>query len=263
MPGIPSNDRPSWAPLVLDRQEWRWEGTRLVQEHLAPSRPVQGDLLRRLLVSNLYATQNRSRAVKAALGNCLRALAPPEWGLNLGSGSTRIHPRVINLDISDVPEVDIVASGDRIPFHDESLALVVAQEVLEHTPDPFAVCAEVQRVLRRGGLFYLQVPFQIGWHSGPKDYWRFSDDAIRELLDGEGWNLLELGYSLGYGSGFYRIAVEYAAITASLVARPLYLPAKAMAALLFVPFRWVDGLTRFSPEGRRIAGGFFAVASKR
>jgi SAM-dependent methyltransferase len=183
--------------------------------------------------------------------------------LNLGSSSTRLHPRVINLDISDIPEVDIVASGNRLPFRDESLALVVAQEVLEHTPDPFAVCAEVQRVLRRGGLFYLQVPFQIGWHSGPRDYWRFSDDALREILDNEDWNLLELGYSLGYGSGFYRIAVEYAAITASLIARPLYLPTKAIAALLLVPFRWVDGLTRFSPEGRRIAGGFFAIASKR
>lgn len=259
---VPRGSSPEWASLV-DADGWSWRGGTLVRDGFDPPEGSQGGPLRRLVVSQVYATQNRSGAVRRAVARCLAALDSESWGLNLGSGATRLHPRMINLDAAAIPEADIVAPASPLPFRSGSLRLVVAQELLEHTPDPFAVRDEVLRVLEPGGLFYLQVPFQIGWHSGPRDYWRFSEDGVRELVAGPAWEVVEVGPSLGYGSGLYRLAVEYAAITASVVASPLYLPVKTVAAFVLIPLRWVDGLTRFSPQGRRIAGGFYAIARKR
>ena len=36
--------------------------------------------------------------------------------LNLGSGETRLHPSIINLDVEAGPFVDIVASADNVPL---------------------------------------------------------------------------------------------------------------------------------------------------
>ena len=257
----PPPARPAWSALVEAPQDWCWQGMRLVAPGIPPPSP-QGGALRRFVVQSLYARQNESRAVRAALGRCLAALAPGEFGLDLGGGARRLDPRLVNLDLADLPEVDIVAPADRLPFRDASLGLVVAQEVLEHLPDPHATLAEIARVLRPGGLAYVQTPWMLGWHSGPQDFWRFSREGMARLF-GDAFVVDEVGQSLGHGSGYYRVAVEYLAVTASAIARPLYLPAKAVAALLLIPFRWTDLLSARSPEAHRIAGGFFAIARRR
>lgn len=253
--------RPAWAGLVALPPGWGWQGARLV----APTPPCptpQGGTARRFVVRHLYARQNSSPAVRAALARCLGELRPGEFGLDLGGGGRRLDPRLVNLDLADLPQVDILAPAAPLPFRDATLGLVVAQEVLEHLADPHAALAEIFRVLRPGGLLYLQTPWMLGWHSGPQDFWRFSREGMAQLLE-ERFAVAQVAPSLGHGSGFYRVAVEYLAITAGSIARPLYLPAKAAAALLLIPFRWADWLSARSPEAHRIAGGFFAIARKR
>jgi SAM-dependent methyltransferase len=198
--------------------------------------------------------------VRAALHGVLAGLPPGEFGLDLGGGARRLDPRLINLDIADLPQVDIAAPAAPLPFRDATLGLVVAQEVLEHLPDPRAMLAELHRVLRPGGVLYLQTPWMLGWHSGPHDYWRFSHEGLRALL-ADGWIVERIAPSLGHGSGLYRIAVEYAAVNAAALARPLYLPAKAAAALLLIPLRWADALGG-GDQAHRIAGGFLAIARR-
>lgn len=48
-------------------------------------------------------------------------------------------------------------------FADNTFDLVTAWHVLEHIPDPHALIAEVQRVLRPGGLFVCEVPNFASW----------------------------------------------------------------------------------------------------
>jgi SAM-dependent methyltransferase len=250
-----------WAALLDAPSGWRWQGARLLAPD-APRPSAQGGAARRIVVRHLYATQNSSRAVRSALGGCIAALGPDDWGLDLGGGARKLHPRLINLDIADLPEADIVAPAGRMPFRDATLALVVAQEVFEHLPDPHATLAEILRVLRPGGVLYLQTPWMLGWHSGPRDFWRFSREGMAALFD-DRWQVETVAPSLGHGSGFYRVAVEYCAITASAIWRGFYLPAKAAAALLLIPFRWADLLSSRSEQAHRIAGGFLAIARKR
>ena len=257
---------PPWNTLIESNNDtWTWRGTKLYHQNTLnrTSLVSQFSFFRRFFVNHVYATQNNSRSVKRALSVLLTNLETEDWGLNLGAGSTRLHERLINIDICDNCNIDIVTEGTRLPFKENCLNLVIAQEVLEHIADPFATVKEVYRVLIPGGIFYCQVPFQIGHHPGPHDYWRFSRDAFEYLFQNDQWYIQELDISLGHGSALYRIAVEFVAVTASVLHDKLYLPAKTFAAICLWPFKLVDPLTRRSTQKDRIPAGYFCIAVKK
>jgi SAM-dependent methyltransferase len=200
--------------------------------------------------------------VRTALQVVLGVIKQHEWGLNLGSADTDLHPRLLCLDVAVSPNVNLVATADRLPLIDGSMACVVSQEVIEHLPDPLAAAREVLRVLRPGGLFYLQVPFIIGFHSGPHDYWRFTHAGVAELLDRAGFEAVEIGAAVGAGTSMYRIAVEFAATLAASLWRKLYMPAKGVAAILCAPLRLADFVAPQHSDTNRICAGFYAIARK-
>lgn len=219
--------------------------------------------LRKRFVRSIWATHNDSAQIQAALKLCLSRLGPGTRGLNVGAGSTRLHPAVMNLDIVSTPTVDVCASVDQLPFRDEVFDLVLSQEVLEHVPNPFRGISEMKRVLRRGGILYCQVPFTIGYHPGPTDFWRFTIQGIRELVQREGLEVQQLDIAVGPGTGFYRIAVEFIATGASRLWPSLYFPFKALMALFLYPFKWYDSFLIKAPQKDRIAGGYFVICRRR
>src|SRR6185503_6464517 len=52
--------------------------------------------------------------------------------LNLGSGTNRIHPDIINVDLFAFKEVDVVADIRDMPFKDASVDGIICEDVLEH-----------------------------------------------------------------------------------------------------------------------------------
>jgi hypothetical protein len=50
----------------------------------------------------------------------------------------------------------------QLSLADESVDLVVSNDVMEHVPDPKAGFGEIFRVLRRGGILFLTIPFHSG-----------------------------------------------------------------------------------------------------
>lgn len=255
---------PAWAELVrAPAEDWSWRQGRLVWKGAkVPEAAKPSPVWRAWFVRHVYANQNSAPSVKAALDRVLAELDAGQWGLDFGAGDRRLHERLLSLDVEDNGKVDVVYDGRQLPFADGIFQVVVSQEVLEHVPDPFAAVREMGRVLAVGGIVYCQLPFQIGYHPCPKDYWRFSHEGIAQLFAQEGWTIEEVGPSLGHGSGFYRIAVEFFAVTASSLSRKLYLPVKALAALCLYPLQWLDGLARHGEQKNRIAGGFYCIARK-
>lgn len=78
------------------------------------------------------------------------------------------------------PEIDIQA----LPFSDASFDAVVADQVLEHVRNPFKAINESTRVLRPGGMLIYTTCFLNPVHCYPIDWWRFSPDALRGMVDG-------------------------------------------------------------------------------
>jgi SAM-dependent methyltransferase len=76
---------------------------------------------------------------------------------------------------------DVYYSGDRLPFPDRSFDTVLSVQVLEHTPRPGQLVAEMGRVLADDGLLILSVPFQFRLHEEPHDYFRYTPHGLRQL----------------------------------------------------------------------------------
>lgn len=54
--------------------------------------------------------------------------------------------------------------------------------VLEHVDEVFKAVDEITRVLKKGGVLLLGVPFRQAIHSVPHDYWRFTPFGVGYLL---------------------------------------------------------------------------------
>lgn len=213
-------------------------------------------------VKKVYADHNNSRTVKDRLASLIERFGAEGTMINIGAGQTRLHPRIKNIEIDDGPNIDIVGSVLDLPFEDNSVDLVVTQEVLEHVAHPLVAMREIHRVLKPGGVAYVQLPFIIGDHRCPDDFWRFTSQGIEELARQGGFNQIELETTVGPATGAYRISVEFWAILLSSLTPGLYRYAKGLAALLLYPVKWFDAIMRRHPEAHRIAGGFFVTVTK-
>jgi len=216
---------------------------------------------RQRFVRSVYADQNDSPAVRTALGRLLQDLGQGR-GVNVGGGPRRLDDRLIHVDLVRHPACDCAADARRLPFASGVFDLAVSQETVEHVDDPFLAVREIVRVVRPGGKIYLQVPFVIGYHPGPEDYWRFTRAGVAALLRQAGIPEARIAIAVGPGSGFYRIGVEFLAGLVGRVVPALYRPAKGVAALLCSPVKWLDGWLAGGAQRDRIAGGYLAVATK-
>ena len=113
----------------------------------------------------------------------LRDVAPP--GL-----------RYIGVDMAEGPGVDVVAeSADLLPFESSSVDYVVSSSCFEHAEHFWLLFADVQRVLKPAGLFYVNAPSNGPYHRYPVDCWRFYPDAglaLERWGQKLGWNTLLL-----------------------------------------------------------------------
>jgi SAM-dependent methyltransferase len=98
--------------------------------------------------------------------------------------------------------VDVVASGEHLPFPNESFDLVICSQVLSYVTNPFMVINEIQRVLKAGGILIVSVPSFFPRHHDER--WRILPDGLRVLLSG--FSTVEVapeGYSI---AGIFRTA---------------------------------------------------------
>ncbi|MEM1179676.1 MAG: class I SAM-dependent methyltransferase [Acidobacteriota bacterium] len=85
------------------------------------------------------------------------------------------------------PEFDLCT---REPI-EPSAEVVICEQVLEHLPDPVQATRNLFASLEPGGHAIVSVPFMIRIHKEPGDYWRFSADGLRALLENAGFEVLE------------------------------------------------------------------------
>jgi SAM-dependent methyltransferase len=117
--------------------------------------------------------------------------------LDAGAGECRFRPKFrhafyVGVDFGlgdpswDYSGLDVIGRLEELPFSNETFDRVLSTVVLEHTPEPAAVIREFYRVLRHGGSVHLVVPHMWEEHQKPYDFFRFTSNGMRYLMEKAG-----------------------------------------------------------------------------
>jgi SAM-dependent methyltransferase len=89
--------------------------------------------------------------------------------------------RYVALDILETPLVDVLGTGDQLPFKSDTFDLVIATGVFEYFPRPHLAAAEVHRVLKPGGHLMMSVA-AICPRAVDEEHWRYLPAGLRSVL---------------------------------------------------------------------------------
>jgi SAM-dependent methyltransferase len=95
--------------------------------------------------------------------------------------------RLLVFDLIPHESVDVVGSITRLPLPARACDALLCFNVLEHVFDHAAALRELRRVMKPGGVLYGRVPFLVGIHGDPHDYWRFTPETLARLLGEAGF----------------------------------------------------------------------------
>lgn len=96
--------------------------------------------------------------------------------------------KYIGTDMEDGKGVDVVLNlADNISIIDQKLnhekfGTIFCLSVLEHCEKPFLVAENLTSLLKPNGKVCISVPFALGFHGYPSDYWRFTHEGIKKLF---------------------------------------------------------------------------------
>jgi len=91
----------------------------------------------------------------------------------------------IELDRYD-SQVDLFGDAQCLPFTEECIDAVLLFDVLEHIPDATAVFRELNRVLKKGGVILVQIPFIYPIHDAPFDFRRPTIHGLKSMAANAG-----------------------------------------------------------------------------
>lgn len=90
--------------------------------------------------------------------------------------------KYIGLDFQQGNNVDLVLEDAYVyPLEDNSVDYVISSSCFEHSEFFWLSFLEIMRVLKPGGLFYLNAPSNGAFHRWPVDCWRFYPDSALAL----------------------------------------------------------------------------------
>jgi SAM-dependent methyltransferase len=136
-------------------------------------------------------------------------------------GGPPLGARIICTDIRPGIGVDIVADAQNMPqILSESADCVLLISVLQHIPSPHKAVDEAFRVLRPGGIFYVNVPFIFFYHCDPEDYNRFSVPGLEFLCSR--FERIASGSRRGPASTFCDLLIRFLGILFSFNSVALY-----------------------------------------
>ena len=180
--------------------------------------------------------------------------------INIGSGTDDIGADVINVDLIDYDNVSIVADIHQLPFKDASVDAVFNIAVLEHVPRPIEVIAEVNRVLKKGGVIFSVIPFMQPFHASPHDYQRYSLSGIQYLHND--FEAIDFGTYGGPISGFLWIAQEFLAVLFSFGVVRLRNILSLIFMLITWPIKYLDLIFRNLKVSKNISSSFYFYGKK-
>lgn len=119
--------------------------------------------------------------------------------LDIGSGKDRASyhrffrksndAEIIALDQSFLA-VDF--EQDKLPYENECADIVLIFNLLEHIYNYSFLLSEIRRVLKPGGKVVGAVPFLVGYHPDPRDYWRFTGESLLKIFEKQNFKEIKI-----------------------------------------------------------------------
>jgi ubiquinone/menaquinone biosynthesis C-methylase UbiE len=102
----------------------------------------------------------------------------------------------VGVDITKSKYTKLLADIHKLPFKNESFDSCICNAVLEHVKEPAIVLNECNRVLRRGGVMWVSVPFLQPIHA-KYDFRRFTGQGLAYEVEKAGFHVDQLHGSYG------------------------------------------------------------------
>ena len=114
--------------------------------------------------TNLNLDQIKIVDIGAGHGNDL-SIAGEIYPNSTRWGVESFKPYADHLATLGISVVNINIEKDKLPFEDESVDIIIANQVLEHCKEIFWIFHEASRVLKKGGVFIIGVPNLASLHN--------------------------------------------------------------------------------------------------
>jgi len=152
----------------------------------------------------------------------------------------------VGFDFHAGENVDVVGDAHRLSsYFDQKFDAVVSSAVFEHLVFPWVVAEEISKVLKPGGLVFIQTHFSYSMHEMPWHFFQFSHKALEAMFNSDlGFETIESGVNNPIIGRFSIAADEY------LIGKPIvnlychssYLGKKVISGKLESSFDWRSSL---------------------
>ncbi|MBS1730963.1 MAG: class I SAM-dependent methyltransferase [Bacteroidetes bacterium] len=105
--------------------------------------------------------------------------------------------------------IDVFYDGKNFPFEDNHFDCILCSEVVEHIFNLPEILLEMNRVLKKDGLLLLTCPFVWNEHEVPFDFARYSQFALKSLLENAGFEIVRFEKSGNFILAITQLKVLY------------------------------------------------------
>ena len=160
-------------------------------------------------------------------------------------------------------KADIVSDLNKeVMIEDEFADTVISLSVMEHLCEPQVFLNEAYRILRKGGGFVLQVPWQWWIHEAPYDYFRYTPYGLKYMLEKAGFKDVEVIAQSGFFT-MWLLKMNYFSMRFIRGPRPLRWVIKACLVPLWTFNQLVAPLLdKLDRNWTLESSGYYVVASK-
>ena len=119
----------------------------------------------------------------------------------------------VGFDFYPGRNVDVVGDAHKLSTYfseDEKFDVIYSSAVFEHLAMPWVVAMEIAKLLKVGGLLYIETHFSFSSHERPWHFFQYSDMALKALFSpAMGFECIDAGMSNPIVGRFSSLADDY------------------------------------------------------